>query len=64
MSKQATTDLERVAGWWEGPVDEFFPPLILEIDVDVANWCKGTDTMDVWLDSGSSWSLLPSKAGW
>ena len=54
-------DKKGVAYWWEGPIDEFLPPPLLEIDADVSNWRKGTDTMDVWFDSGSSWSLLPSR---
>lgn len=54
-------DKKGVAHWWEGPVNEFIPPPLLEIDADVSNWRKGTDTMDVWFDSGSSWSLLPSR---
>jgi isoleucyl-tRNA synthetase len=57
----AVLDIKGVAYWWEGPIDEFFPPFLLEVDADVANWRKGTDTMDVWFDSGSSWSLLPGR---
>lgn len=45
--------------WWDGPVDEFVP-LSLRVDgEDVSEtWTKGTDTMDVWFDSGTSWSML------
>lgn len=44
--------------WWDGPVEEFLPPhLVAEKD----SWYKGTDTMDVWFDSGSSWSMLPPR---
>jgi isoleucyl-tRNA synthetase len=33
-------------------------------DEDVAEtWSKGTDTMDVWFDSGTSWSMLEGLAG-
>ena len=39
--------------WWEGDVEEFLPPAL-----SGEGWEKGTDTMDVWFDSGSSWSLL------
>ena len=30
---------------------------------DAGRWRKGTDTMDVWFDSGASWSavLLPDR---
>jgi isoleucyl-tRNA synthetase len=42
--------------WWEGPVDEFIPPW--ERTNSDRTWRKGTDTMDVWFDSGSSWTML------
>jgi isoleucyl-tRNA synthetase len=50
--------------WWDGPVADFVPPSLLVEgeDVEVA-WRKGTDTMDVWFDSGSSWSMLPQLDG-
>ncbi|KAG8758951.1 isoleucine-tRNA ligase [Ceratobasidium sp. 428] len=41
--------------WWDGPAEEFVPPS------ERSNgrvWRKGTDTIDVWFDSGSSWSLI------
>ncbi|KAI0071530.1 isoleucyl-tRNA synthetase [Panus rudis PR-1116 ss-1] len=45
--------------WWDGPVEEFVPA---ELKVEGENveecWKKGTDTMDVWFDSGTSWSML------
>ncbi|KAI0305316.1 tRNA synthetases class I-domain-containing protein [Multifurca ochricompacta] len=31
------------------------------VDENLSNWHKGTDTMDVWFDSGSSWSFLPDQ---
>lgn len=45
-----------VKHWWEGPVEEFLPPEMKT--VDVGEWQKSTDTMDVWFDSGTSWSML------
>ncbi|KAG5645509.1 hypothetical protein DXG03_005919 [Asterophora parasitica] len=52
-----------VAHWWNGPVDDFVPPTLREEGVSPAEtWRKGTDTMDVWFDSGTSWSML-SEAG-
>jgi isoleucyl-tRNA synthetase len=53
-----------VSYWWTGPIEEFLPPALLEKvkadEVDAtALYRKGTDTMDVWFDSGSSWSMLP-----
>lgn len=49
-----------VAHWWDGPVDDFVPSSLREEGRPVAEtWRKGTDTMDVWFDSGTSWSMLP-----
>ncbi|KAF9048105.1 isoleucyl-tRNA synthetase [Hymenopellis radicata] len=45
--------------WWDGPVEDFLPPHLLP---EKESWRKGTDTMDVWFDSGSSWSLLPPRS--
>jgi isoleucyl-tRNA synthetase len=42
--------------WWFGDADEFVAPQEQKKGV---RWVKGTDTMDVWFDSGTSWSLLP-----
>jgi len=48
--------------WWEGPVSEFLPKgLAEETATRESEWVKGTDTMDVWFDSGSSWALLPER---
>ncbi|KAJ2930974.1 hypothetical protein H1R20_g6118, partial [Candolleomyces eurysporus] len=50
--------------WWSGSVEDFLPPALLEeakakgLNPSEAYY-KGTDTMDVWFDSGSSWSMLP-----
>lgn len=41
--------------WWEGTADEF---VAQEHKHEAREWRKGTDTVDVWFDSGSSWSLL------
>ncbi|MFN9621862.1 MAG: isoleucine--tRNA ligase [Cyanobacteriota bacterium] len=39
--------------WWERSEAELLPPSrVAEAD----QWRKGTDTMDVWFDSGSSWA--------
>ncbi|KAG6854411.1 hypothetical protein C0991_006953 [Blastosporella zonata] len=52
-----------VAHWWNGPVDDFIPPALREEGRAPSEiWRKGTDTMDVWFDSGTSWSML-SEAG-
>ncbi|MBW0478974.1 hypothetical protein O181_018689 [Austropuccinia psidii MF-1] len=38
--------------WWEGPVEDFVHPQIQ------GAYVKGVDTMDVWFDSGVSWSTM------
>lgn len=45
--------------WWESPIEEFVPPWLLEEGKTAAEtWERGKDTMDVWFDSGTSWSML------
>jgi isoleucyl-tRNA synthetase len=45
--------------WWDSPIEEFVPPHLLEEGKTAAEtWEKGKDTMDVWFDSGTSWSML------
>jgi len=44
--------------WWEYEVSELLPTSYLN---QADRWQKGTDTMDVWFDSGSSWSSVISK---
>ena len=39
--------------WWERPEAELLPPSHAG---EAEHWRKGTDTMDVWFDSGSSWA--------
>ncbi|KAI9179212.1 isoleucine-tRNA ligase [Blastocladiella emersonii ATCC 22665] len=41
--------------WWTLPVAAFLPP---GSGLDPTQWRRGTDTMDVWFDSGTSWTLL------
>ena len=47
--------------WWEGPASAFVPPSrrygLSDAQLE-ENWKKGTDTMDVWFDSGTAWSQL------
>ncbi|KAJ1823483.1 isoleucine-tRNA ligase [Coemansia sp. RSA 2599] len=45
--------------WWRLPAEEFLLPEYQNCGVE---YIKGTDTMDVWFDSGSSWKLLENKA--
>jgi isoleucyl-tRNA synthetase len=50
--------------WWDGPVDEFVPPHLRKDGISSSSeWRKGTDTMDVWFDSGTSWSMLTGLRG-
>lgn len=50
--------------WWNGPVDEFVPPHLRKDGVSLSSeWRKGTDTMDVWFDSGTSWAMLIGLQG-
>ncbi|KAG6909906.1 hypothetical protein DXG01_014426 [Tephrocybe rancida] len=52
-----------VTHWWTGPVEDFIPPALREEGrAPSETWRKGTDTMDVWFDSGTSWSML-NEAG-
>ena len=45
--------------WWEGAAEEFVEPAELaRAQAEGRSWRKGTDTMDVWFDSGCSWTLL------
>ncbi|GAA5983162.1 hypothetical protein JCM5350_007903 [Sporobolomyces pararoseus] len=55
--------------WWKGKVEEFIEPKELEkIKKESENngktevsFRKGTDTLDVWFDSGCSWTLLQQQ---
>lgn len=46
--------------WWDGPAEEFVEPAELERarSEGRTTWRKGMDTLDVWFDSGCSWTLL------
>ncbi len=55
-------DKKGVAYWWTGDVTEFLSNGIRNSD-QVAEWVKGTDTIDVWFDSGTSWTMLPGFGG-
>lgn len=41
--------------WWSDSVNEFVPPSLASTG---ARFSKGFDTMDVWFDSGTSWTLF------
>ncbi|CAN6468330.1 unnamed protein product [Victoria cruziana] len=46
--------------WWYMSVDELLPEKYRD---KASEYQKGTDTMDVWFDSGSSWSAVLEKRG-
>lgn len=41
--------------WWKLSTEELLPPSLAPT---VGDYVKGTDTMDVWFDSGSSWATV------
>ncbi|KAK1417856.1 hypothetical protein QVD17_26990 [Tagetes erecta] len=41
--------------WWYMPVEELLPETYRD---KASDYVKGTDTMDVWFDSGSSWAAV------
>ncbi|RKP38345.1 tRNA synthetases class I-domain-containing protein [Dimargaris cristalligena] len=47
--------LESVDSWWTQPVEVFVPPAHQNTG---RTFRLGSDTMDVWFDSGTSWTLL------
>ena len=44
--------------WWEKAEVDLLPPDYAD---QADQWRKGTDTMDVWFDSGSSWAAVSSQ---
>ena len=44
--------------WWEKDEAALLPPAYAD---QADQWRKGTDTMDVWFDSGSSWAAVTSQ---
>jgi isoleucyl-tRNA synthetase len=44
--------------WWELPEAELLPPAYRD---NGRTYRKGTDTMDVWFDSGSSWAAVAQQ---
>jgi isoleucyl-tRNA synthetase len=59
VSSQAITHIIAVLSekgtdhWWTGPIEDFISPA-----QQSGVFTKGRDTLDVWFDSGSSWTLL------
>ncbi|MGF1569676.1 MAG: isoleucine--tRNA ligase [Nodosilinea sp.] len=46
--------------WWELPEADLLPPAYRN---NGRTYRKGTDTMDVWFDSGSSWAAVAQQRG-
>ncbi|WWC88449.1 uncharacterized protein L201_003360 [Kwoniella dendrophila CBS 6074] len=46
-------DSKGIDHWWEGPVEDFIPTHLKGQDIR-----RTFDTLDVWFDSGSSWTML------
>eukprot|EP00808_Paulinella_micropora_P009215 g68816.t1 len=46
--------------WWEYPVEKLLPPGLKNL---ASEYEKGTDTLDVWFDSGSSWAAVLEARG-
>ncbi|YAI82445.1 MAG: isoleucine--tRNA ligase [cyanobacterium endosymbiont of Rhopalodia sterrenbergii] len=46
--------------WWELSIEELLPN---KYSQDAHKYRKGTDTMDVWFDSGSSWAAVIKQRG-
>ena len=44
--------------WWEMSIEELLPE---QYKADADKYRKGTDTMDVWFDSGSSWASVAKQ---
>ncbi|KAK7999862.1 hypothetical protein PG990_012462 [Apiospora arundinis] len=43
-------------------IDELDDPAWIPTELHGRRYHRGTDTMDVWFDSGSSWSMMPGQA--
>jgi isoleucyl-tRNA synthetase len=44
--------------WWRGPVEDFLPN---SLHLGSEAYVKGMDTMDVWFDSGVSWTGIEEQ---
>lgn len=53
-------DKNGVGYWWDGPIGDFLIPELVAEYGD-GEWKKSIDTMDVWFDSGTSWSMLAKR---
>ncbi|GJJ15087.1 hypothetical protein Clacol_009362 [Clathrus columnatus] len=53
-------DKKGIEYWWNGPIEDFISPELKAI-YPHSSWERGNDTMDVWFDSGTSWTLLTNS---
>lgn len=53
-----TIEEKGIEAWWTDPPDDpsWFPPS--ESMAEPRKFIRGSDTMDVWFDSGSSWTMM------
>lgn len=51
----STIDARGVDAWFSDPIDD---PRWLHPSLEHGEWVRGKDTMDVWFDSGTSWTSL------
>ncbi|XP_048484182.1 isoleucine--tRNA ligase, mitochondrial [Plutella xylostella] len=59
----ALIEAQGADAWWTSPVEDLLPAdYVKEHNIDVSTVTKGQDIMDIWLDSGLSWSTLPRAA--
>lgn len=55
----ATIRSKGTDAWFSDPADE---PSWSHPSLDATQWTRGTDTMDVWFDSGTTWTTLERKS--
>jgi isoleucyl-tRNA synthetase len=66
LNDETLTHIERLFSehgsdcWWKFDESELLPP---SYRTEAGKWKKGTDTMDVWFDSGSSWAGVVQARG-
>ncbi|PIB01453.1 Isoleucine--tRNA ligase, chloroplastic/mitochondrial [Cercospora beticola] len=54
----STIDQRGSDAWFSDPLDD---PAWLHASLEPGKWIRGRDTMDVWFDSGTSWTLLADR---
>ena len=49
----STLEVRGTDHWWNGPMEDFIPHSLAKLQLS-----RSRDTLDVWFDSGSTWTLL------